>query len=279
MNTLRDAMDKITQQLTASSDSARLDAELLISTIVQQSRAWLYAHLEQPLSDEDQSQLKQLITRRSQGEPMAYILGYKEFWGLKFKVTPDVLIPRPETEHLLEWILVNFSETSSLLAADLGVGCGAIALSLAVERSSWRIDATDQSTSALEIAKQNASTHNVLNVNFYQGTWCDALPQKNYALLVSNPPYIPDNDPHLQQLSYEPAQALRSGTDGLDAIREIINQAPDYLAPAGYLALEHGYNQAREVAKLFRKNGFSNIQCHFDLSNQPRFTTANYRAC
>jgi len=275
--TINRVINQATQQLAAISSTPRLDAELLLALIFQKSRSWLFAHLEQALTPEQQWEIRHLTARRVSGEPMAYILGHQEFWGLKFKVTTDVLIPRPETEHLIEWILANFPEHSPLQIADLGTGSGAIALSLAVERPVWRIDATDQSLAALSVAKQNAAHHQVSNVNFYIGDWCNALPQKNYALLTGNPPYVAKNDPHWQQLTHEPSIALSAGEDGLAALREIIAQAPDYLVKPGYLVLEHGYNQAPAVTKLLKQQGFTDVQSHYDLAHHPRFVTGRYQ--
>lgn len=269
-----DAVRRITRELVAVSDSPRLDAELLTAMVLQRSRSWLFANPQQLLSDSQQQQLQQITARRINGEPMAYILGYQEFWGLHLTVTPGVLIPRPETEHIVEWALENFPANFPLKIADLGTGSGAIALALAVERPQWQIDATDQSLSALEVARFNAAHHPLTSVNFYQSDWCVGLPSKNYALIISNPPYIAAEDTHLPLLKYEPQSALVSGADGLHAIRTIISQAPEYLAESGYLVLEHGYDQAPAVAQLLHQNGFANIQSHLDLAQHPRFTTA-----
>lgn len=277
ISTINEAINQVTQQLAVISDTPRLDAELLLALILQKPRPWLFMHLEHALTSEQQQQIHHLTQRRANAEPMAYILGHKEFWGLKFKITADVLVPRPETEHIVEWVLANFPEQSSLQIADLGTGSGAIALSLAVERPVWRIDATDQSLAVLAIAKQNAAHHQLENVNFFIGDWCKALPQKNYAVLISNPPYIAENDPHLKQLTHEPTIALCAGEDGLTAIREIIAQAPEYLAKPGYLILEHGYDQAPAVIKLLKQQGFTDVQSHYDLAHHPRFVTARYQ--
>jgi release factor glutamine methyltransferase len=272
--TINTVVNELTQDLAQFSDTPRLDAELLTATVLQNSRSWLFSHWDEALTDEQRLQLQNLSARRRSGEPMAYILEHKEFWGLKLSVTPSVLVPRPETEHLVEWILANFPATSPLQLADLGTGSGAIALALAVERPVWRIDAADNSQPALLLAQQNAADHQLQNIQFYLGEWCKALPKKRYHILVSNPPYIAEADPHLQKLTYEPRQALASGPEGLDAIREIIEQAPNYLLKTGFLVLEHGYNQAEAVSQLLRERGFTNIQIHFDLANQPRFITA-----
>ncbi len=274
---LSNAINQLAQRLAAISDTPRLDSELLAAEILQRSRSWLFAHGQESLTPAQYEQLQTLGSRRANGEPIAYILGYKEFWGLKLTVTPEVLVPRPETEHLVEWILEKFPENNLLRIADLGTGSGAIALALAKERDAWQIDATDQSESALTIAKQNAAGHQVTNVHFYLGSWYQALAKKQYQVIVSNPPYVAEHDPHLQQLTHEPYNALVSGTDGLNAIREIIAQAPLHLVQSGYIVLEHGYDQALAVANLLQQSGFTDIESHYDLPGQARFTTASTR--
>jgi release factor glutamine methyltransferase len=272
--TINTALQQTQQYLAMMSDSPRLDAELLVAATIQQTRSWIFAHLEQTLTTTQAQQLHANRTRRLHGEPMAYILEHKEFWGLEFKVTADVLVPRPETEHLVEWVLNHFHHDIPLLLADLGVGSGAIAVAIGKERPAWQIDAIDQSAAALAVAQQNAVTHQIGNIRFHLGDWCSALPQQRYDLLLSNPPYLAANDAHLQQLKHEPIAALSAGIDGLDAMRKIIAQAPDYLIKSGYLVLEHGYNQAAAVIQLLQQRGFSNIQSHFDLAGHPRFVTA-----
>lgn len=238
MITINTIINQISQKLSVVSTTSRLDAELLVGLVLQRPRAWLFTHDKQTLTAVQYQQLQQLMARRLQHEPIAYILEQKEFWGLEFKVTPDVLVPRPETEHIVEWVLAQFPEQTTIHLADLGTGCGAIALSLAAERPVWQIDATDQSQRALTIAKENAMQHRLKNVRFYLGNWCTALPQQKYTILISNPPYIAANDSHLLQLTHEPLSALSAGIDGLDAIRTLIEQAPDYLIKPGYLVLE-----------------------------------------
>lgn len=274
--TLCDAVRQITQQLTPISTTPRLDAELLTAAIFRRSRSWLFANFQQPLAEEHSNLLKDLTQRRAMGEPMAYILGHQEFWGLKIAVTKDVLIPRPETEHIIEWVLTRYPPTVPLSVADLGTGSGAIALALASERALWEIHATDDSVPALTVAKQNAQALRTENIHFHLGHWCAPLPLRKYDLMISNPPYIAENDPHLTHLPYEPQRALRSGADGLDAIREIIALAPDYLASMGYLILEHGYDQAHPVTQILRQRGFTDIQTHHDLAGHPRFATARF---
>lgn len=275
--TVNQALRQISAGLAAYSDSARLDAELIISTALERSRSWLLGNLDQNLSESNLDRINELCQRRMQGEPMAYILGHQEFWGLKFKITSGVLVPRPETEHIIEWILANFSDETPLQIADLGTGSGAIALSLALERPLWWIDATDLEAAALATAKHNAEVHQIRNVEFFQGDWCKALPNRKYGIMVSNPPYIAENDPHLPHLSHEPISALVAGADGLNAIREIIEQTTYFLAESGYLILEHGDTQAQDVTQLLRQRHFTDIQSHFDLARKPRFVTARWR--
>ncbi len=277
IDTIHQAINQATQQLAEISSSPRLDAELLVACLLQKSRSWLYAHFTQNITPDEQDQLNNLLKRRLAGEPMAYILGYKEFWALKLKITSDVLIPRPETEHMIEWILNRWPAENELWLADLGTGSGAIALALASERPHWQIDATDQSSKALNLAKENATHYEAHNVRFYQGNWCTPLPHHNYGLIVSNPPYIAEQDPHLAQLSYEPSEALCAGEEGLKDIEEIICQAKNYLTKPGYLILEHGYHQAPAVVKLFKQQGYVDVQSHIDLAKQPRFVTACYQ--
>ena len=260
-----------TQKITPVSTTAQLDAELIMMHVLNKSRAQLYIALEEILSKEDEKKLLPYITRRARGEPMAYLLGKKGFWTMDLTVTPDTLIPRPETECLVEWILTHYKEVDALRIADLGTGSGAIALALATVKPNWKIDATDQSEEALAIAKQNAEKHGIKSISFYSGDWFDALPQKNYDVIVSNPPYIPEKDPHLKHLKFEPKQALISGRDGLDAIRNLTAKARDFLSYRGYLVVEHGYDQAYEVADIFKSAGFLDIQSHRDLSDVSRF--------
>jgi release factor glutamine methyltransferase len=277
LTNINQAIRQISEGLSAYSDSARLDAELIVAAALDHSRSWLLANLEQSLSESQLDYIQDLCRRRMQGEPMAYIIGHQEFWGLKFKVNADVLVPRPETEHLIEWILANFQDDHPLQVADLGTGSGAIGLSIAMERPLWWVDVTDFSPAALSTAKYNAEFHQLNNVEFFQGDWCKALPNRSYGILISNPPYIAENDSHLSGLTHEPTGALVSGPDGLNAIREIISQAKDFLTDSGYLVLEHGYDQAQEVTQLLRQHRFTDIQNHFDLAKKPRFVTARWR--
>jgi release factor glutamine methyltransferase len=270
----KEAIALLTNQFSLVSDSARLDAEILLAHILKRSRAWLLAHDHQMLSADQLQQLIDYAARRIQGEPIAYILGSKEFWGLELTVSNAVLIPRPETEHLVDWILDHFPNKPSLKVLDLGAGSGAISIALAKEREEWFIEATDQSLSALDLASENAKTHGTTNLHFYHGDWYQPVVGNRYDLIVSNPPYLADQDPHLKQLTFEPHLALVSGKEGTEALQEIIERAPNHLKPTGYLILEHGFNQSQKIVSLLEEAGFANIETHLDYSGQTRFVTA-----
>jgi release factor glutamine methyltransferase len=270
----KEAVALLSNQFALVSDSARLDAEILLAHILKRSRAWLLAHDDQVLSVDQSQQLLDYAARRIQGEPIAYILGSKEFWGLELTVSNAVLIPRPETEHLVEWILDHFPNKPSLKVLDLGAGSGAISIALAKERGEWFIEATDQSLSTLDLASENAKRHGVTNLHFYHGDWYRPVAGNWYDLIVSNPPYLADQDPHLEQLTFEPYSALVSGKEGTEALQEIIEKAPKHLKPTGYLVLEHGFNQSQKIVSLLEEAGFANIETHLDYSGQTRFVTA-----
>lgn len=268
---LRDAE----QRLQTISDSARLDSEVLLAFVLKRERSYLLAFPERIPSDTEQQQYQQLLDRRASGEPVAHIIGRREFWSLDLIVNADTLIPRPDTEVLVEFVLERFDQ-SPLKLADLGTGTGGIALALASERPLWTITATDQSEKALAIARQNAQNLGLKTVQFMAGHWFDALPDNDYDVIVSNPPYICDNDPHLQQgdVRFEPMSALASGADGLDDIRLLISQAPDYLKNGGWLVLEHGYDQPQAVTDLFKDHGYQHIEQRRDYGGNPRVTAA-----
>jgi release factor glutamine methyltransferase len=264
----------VMRDLKTQVSNPQLEAELLLARAMRVSRSHLYAYPEQILSTQQLNLLQQMLKRRLQGEPIAYILEEKEFWSLNLRVTPDTLIPRPETELLVELVLHTLPKEISQNVVDLGTGSGAIALALAKERSKWHITATDQSPAALNIAQQNAERLSLGNIEFCQGTWCEALAKHYYHAIVSNPPYIRQEDPHLSQgdLRFEPQSALVSGRDGLDAISAIITQSIHYLLPSGYLFLEHGFDQAVAVRQLLQQAGFLRVKSYRDLAGQERVT-------
>jgi release factor glutamine methyltransferase len=259
-------------RLNAVSDTPRLDAEVLLSHALQRSRSYLHAWPERLPDSSAKERFTRLLERRLQGEPIAYLVGQREFWSLNLKVTPATLIPRPETELLVELVLQRIAADSTVRIADLGTGSGAIALAIAQERPRARLVATDQDAAALAVARDNAQRLGLHNVEFRQGDWCDALGRERVAVIVSNPPYLALDDPHRQQgdLRFEPSSALVAGTDGLAAIRTIIVQAVDYLQPSGWLLLEHGHNQAVDVRELLHARGFMTLHTHQDLAGIDR---------
>ena len=267
---------KLTDQFTPYSSSPRLDAELLVGSVINQSRAQLFAYPDTVLTAAQEKQIELYTKCHIAGEPIAYLLGHQEFWSLELIVNSDVLIPRPETECLVEWVLDNMPDEKEMRIADLGTGSGAIAIALASERKNWMIDAVDNSEKALAVAKENAIRHAAHKVQFFKGEWCNALPHNAYQVIVSNPPYVANGDPHLQKLHYEPGGALSSGDDGLDAIAQIISQARNYLLPGGWLVLEHGFDQGERVIELMEKQQYSEVVDYPDLAGLPRMIVGKY---
>ena len=258
-----------------SSDTPRLDAEILLSQVLGVARSYLYTWPDSSLTPNQYQQFQILLARRAQGEPIAYLTGYQEFWSLELQVTKDTLIPRPETELLVEQTLARLPPDSQAQVIDLGTGTGAIALAIAKERPHCRVLATDNSPAALQIAQANAQRLTLPQVKFLLSDWCTTLNSKLKAtVIVSNPPYIAINDPHLTQgdVQYEPRQALVAGADGLAALQEIIAQSFPYLVAEGWLLLEHGYDQAEAVQQLFRQYAYNNITTYHDLAQIPRVT-------
>jgi len=253
-------------------DEATIEAQLLLMHVLNVNRAWLIAHATDLLQAVAANDFEKLFQRRLQGEPVAHILGSREFFGLRLKVTPDTLIPRPDTETLVEAALQKINRPMHIL--DLGTGTGAIALAIARHAPQCEVIAVDASAAALEVAKENAAALQLGNLQCVASNWFAALPECKFDLILSNPPYIENNDPHLQQgdLRFEPLSALASGADGLQDIRQIIAQAPTYLNEGGWLMLEHGYNQAPAVQKLLNAHGFQDIQTIKDLGDNPRVT-------
>jgi len=266
--------------LLASSPLPRLEVHMLLEHVLGVPRTWLIAHDTDALTPAQTRDFLHRQARRLAGEPMAYLLGKREFMGHSFHVAPGVLIPRPETELLVEHALTVLAATQSpppLRVLDLGTGSGAIAISLALARPDISVTATDASPQALAIAADNAARLGA-NVTFHQGDWYAALPVGTppFDVIVSNPPYIAGNDPHLAQgdLRFEPALALTSGADGLDALRHLIVHAPACLTRTGQIWLEHGWHQAQAVQTLLRQNGFQHIRSLPDLAGILRITGA-----
>lgn len=266
-------LENATQQLNNNSSSAVLDAELLLAHCLQKNRSYLLAWNDSIPSVEQQKHFQQLITKRQQGIPVAYLVGKKAFWSLELAVSPAVLIPRPETEHLVEVALDKIAHINQPTILDLGTGSGAIALALATERPDARIIASDTSTAALAIAQRNKDHYQLNNVTLLHSDWFSTIPAQHFDLIVSNPPYIENNDPHLQgDIQYEPQQALTSGTDGLAAIRTIISHANTYLKPNAYLILEHGYNQGSHVRAILTKASFKRVVSIKDYAQLERLS-------
>jgi release factor glutamine methyltransferase len=266
-----------TVQLAHITETPQLEAEILLAFIIKHPRSYLFSHPEECLSDEAKKMFETFIDRRKQGEPIAYLTSRKEFWSLELKVTPATLVPRPETEQLVEAILNQFTQ-KKLTLADLGTGTGAIALALAQERPEWKIYATDQSAAALEVAKYNAKQLGIQNVTFLLGNWCLALPPVQFDVIVSNPPYltVEEGKNLSKELGFEPKDALVSGEEGLDAIQEISVYSLNYLKKSGgSIFIEHGSTQGKAVRKLLRKNGFTNIETDRDLAGLERITKAS----
>ena len=270
METVGSSIHHIAQAYAMHSSSACLDAELLVAHTVGHERTWLWAHSDRLLTVEQQHALWLKAKRRLAGEPMAYILGRQAFWSLCLEVTPAVLIPRPETELLVEWVLARFSKEQSLDIVDLGTGSGAIALALAEERPHWQIEATDLSAEALTIARRNADIYTYRNLHFYQSDWCRGLQRSHYDVIISNPPYIQESDAHLKDLRYEPTSALVGGESGLVALEKIVSHAYGHLNPSGYLVLEHGYDQAPALELLMKETGYVSVEDYVDLAGHPR---------
>lgn len=255
---------------------ARHEAELLLLHVLERPRSWLFAHATDPLPATAQAAFEALLARRAAGEPVAYLTGRRGFWTLDLRVDAATLIPRPETELLVELALERLPPDRPLSVADLGTGSGAIALALASERPLARVLATDASAGALAVAAHNAAHHELRNVRFAEGgqDWYAPLQGARFALIASNPPYIASDDPHLQQgdLRFEPASALASGIDGLDDIRRIVAGAPEHLQPAGWLLIEHGWDQGAAIRTLFDAAGFADVQTQQDLEQRDRVT-------
>ncbi|HUA81976.1 MAG TPA: peptide chain release factor N(5)-glutamine methyltransferase [Dyella sp.] len=266
---IRSALIEATRRL-----DSRVDAEMLLEYALSKTRSWLIAHADDALSPEHMSAYALLIEQREAGEPIAYITGRRGFWSLDLEVTPDTLIPRPETELLVELALERVPVDKACHVLDLGTGSGAIALAIARERPKASIVATDANAGALEVAQRNARRHHIANVSFVQGDWFAPLDARRFDIIVSNPPYIESGDQHLEQgdLRFEPMRALASGPDGLDDIRRIIRDAGLHLSPDGWLLFEHGWNQGDAVRALLEAAGFAELSTMRDLEQRDRVT-------
>ena len=277
MTTITELLQQAEQSIN-SSESARLDAEILFCDVMQLQRSRIYSHPEQ-LVPEDKSVLFQsLIEQRQLGHPIAHLTGKKEFWSLELTVNRDTLIPRPETELLVETALQIIPQDAAFSILDLGTGSGAIAIAIASERPNCRIVATDINSNALAIARKNAETHQMDNIQFYPSNWYQNIPSQSFDMIVSNPPYIRQDDEHLSQgdVRFDPELALVAGTDGMQAINMILESAKHYLASDACLLIEHGYDQKPLVQEAFLKHDFKRIKTFQDLSGQDRITLGNH---
>jgi len=268
------ALLQIGREKLAPHSLARLEAEVLLCHALGVGRSFLFANpdLEVPLKRSNDFQT--LLRRRCQGEPVAYLVGKRAFWTFELKVTPDVLIPRPETELLVGLALSRIPTEADWRIADLGTGSGALALAIASERAKCEVHATDLSQAALLVARENCETLNLDNVQFSQGSWLQPLTGK-FQMIVSNPPYVAWNDPHMQQgdCRFEPEMALSPGLDGLAAIREICQQSVNQLESGGFLLIEHGHDQGTEVRKIFSQSGYQSVTTHQDMAGLDRVTS------
>ncbi|PKM24517.1 MAG: peptide chain release factor N(5)-glutamine methyltransferase [Gammaproteobacteria bacterium HGW-Gammaproteobacteria-13] len=260
-------------------DSAtpRLDAELLLAHALGKSRSYLHTWPERELDTPQLERYQAALARRQAGEPVAYILGQQGFWSLELEVASHTLIPRPDTELLVETVLALLPATPASLL-DLGTGTGAIALALASERPAWRLTGVDRVAEAVALAERNRARLKLTNASFIASHWFSALTGQRYQLIVSNPPYIAADDRHLAEgdVRFEPSSALVAGADGLDDIRLIIQQAPDYLETGGWLLLEHGFDQAPAVRELLSARGFSAVESRRDLGGHERISLGRF---
>jgi release factor glutamine methyltransferase len=263
--------------LSSCSDSAKLDAQILLTFVLEKERSYLLTWPERILDKADEQQYLSLLQRRLSGEPIAYIVGIKEFWSLPFKVSPVTLIPRPDTETLVELVLENFGELNELRCLDLGTGTGAIALALASEKPSWKIDAIDFSVEAVKLAQENAQNLALTHVNIFQSDWFSAVTETKFNLIVSNPPYIDALDENLSQgdVRFEPESALVANEKGLGDIKHIAKQALNYLGIQGAIFFEHGFEQGQAVRNILTTLGYDNAQTVKDLNRHDRITWAS----
>ena len=278
MNNIHHVLHQSSQQLvhTIGLDhaEANLEANLLLQYVLHVNRAWVITHDRDVLNADQQAEFQLLLKRRLDGEPIAYIVGFREFYGLQLKVSPVTLIPRPDTETLVDAALekIPLDKVSHIL--DLGTGTGAVALAIAKHRNNCEVTAVDQSSDALSVTLENAQSLKLNNLRLIESNWFSELQGEGFDLIVSNPPYIAQDDEHLKQgdLRFEPISALASGVDGLDDIRKIVQDAPDYLKTNGWLMLEHGFDQAESVATLLKARGFNQIAHAKDIAGTLRVT-------
>jgi release factor glutamine methyltransferase len=278
MNSIESALKEGAAGLQRLSESPRLEAEILLAKTLDKTRSHLRAWPDRLLSEEQTEAFRTLVRTRQQGIPLAYLIGTREFWSRDFIVTPDVLIPRPETELLIELSLQRIPADRPVSIIDLGTGSGIIGVTLAAERPLADVVAVDFSLSALRIAQLNAEKHGLHNIRFYRSDWFADVPDIQFHLIVSNPPYIAENDPHLEQgdLRFEPKSSLCAPDQGLADIRRIADTARTRLVPGGHLLIEHGYDQRQATQSVFEEHGYEEVETCHDLSGQPRVTYGRY---
>ena len=274
-----EALAAATAALGEVSESPRLDAELLLARTLDVQRSYLFAHPEDRMDPAAVERYADIIERRADGMPMAYILGEREFWSMDLSVSPATLVPRPETEILVEQALMRIPRRAEFEILDLGTGSGAVAIAVARERPLSHLVATDVSEAALAVARENARRHDVPNVEFVAADWADVFDDDAFDVVVSNPPYVASGDPHLADLRYEPRSALEAGDDGLDAIRRIAATVMRVLRPGGSLLIEHGADQAAAVEAILAAAGWTDVDCISDLAGLPRVTVARKNSC
>ena len=273
---IKNIMNDLSVKLSKVSSSPNLDSEILLMKALRVSRAYLYTYNEKDIPDSKKKFLEELVNRRMNKEPIAYILGKKEFWSRDFYINQHTLIPRPESEMLVELIIQANARKKISSILELGTGSGCISVSLAKELSHSQIVSTDICAKALEVANKNAQHYGVNNVSFIKSDWFNKLDNQKFDCIVSNPPYIREDDPYLGELTFEPSKALVSGDDGLDAIEIISSNAAEYLSPEGKIFIEHGKDQKKEIQKIFELNNWRDIICLRDFGGFPRITTAKF---
>jgi release factor glutamine methyltransferase len=266
------AVSELSNADSSTFETPKLDAEILLAHCLNQSRTWLKTWPEKTLSCDELESFKLLVKRRKDTEPVAYIIGKQDFWTFTLKVTTATLIPRPETEHLVEFALSKIAFDEDCHIADLGTGSGAIALAIASERPQSKLYALDISPQALQVAEDNAQRLNLTNIKFEQGHWLRAWQGEQFDIIVSNPPYIDANDKHLEDLAFEPLNALVAADNGLGDIAEITQQAERWLKSCGWLIFEHGYQQGDAVQHILRQQGFIEVGTVKDYAGLARVT-------
>jgi release factor glutamine methyltransferase len=275
VTSIAQALRQARERLQAS-DTPQLDAEILLMHVLGKSRSHLHAWPEAQLDDEQLARFETLLAKRAAGQPVAHLTGRREFWSLDLDVTPHPLIPRPDTELLVEQTLARLPAGQSLRILDAGTGSGAIALALAHERPHWQVYANDRSADCLTIARKNAARLGLTNIHFFIGSWCDAIADQSLDALISNPPYIAEQDQHLAEgdVRFEPRSALTAGAEGLDDLKQLAAAASRVLKPTGHILLEHGFEQAKDVRSLLKYSNLIGAGSVRDLAGHERVSYA-----